>query len=112
MRREGRTPVSVFKVHFESMEWHEARPGVRVKQYSEGSRQLRLVEFDTSEGFADWCQQGHIGYVIAGGLEIDFNGTVLTFAAGDGLFIPSGAASRHRGVFITPGTRLLMVEDV
>jgi hypothetical protein len=34
------------------------------------------------------------------------------FSPGDGLFIPPGAASAHRGVTITPGTRLILVEDV
>ncbi len=104
--------MSVFKVDFTAMEWEQVRPGVRQKTHCEGARQLRLVEFDTSEGFAEWCRQGHIGYVLTGGLEIDFNGQVLEVAAGDGLFIPSGVASQHRGIFITPGTRLVMVEDV
>lgn len=103
--------MSIFRVDFNVLEWQEGRPGVRYKTYCEGSRQIRLVEFHTSDGFPDWCEQGHIGYVLTGGLEIDFNGEVLSFSAGDGLFIPSGAASAHRGVSITPGTRLLMVED-
>jgi hypothetical protein len=104
--------VSIFKIAFESMEWQELRPGVRHKAHCEGGRQLRLIEFQTSNGFNEWCRQGHIGYVLAGGLEIDFNGHVLSFTTGDGLFIPSGTESQHRGVVITPGTRLLMVEDV
>jgi quercetin dioxygenase-like cupin family protein len=103
--------MSIFRVDFESMEWQEGRSGVRHKVYCEGSRRLRLVEFSTSEGFADWCHDGHIGYVLTGGVEIDFNGQVLSFSAGDGLFIPSGADTRHRAVSITPGTRLVMVED-
>ena len=94
------------------MPWQDVRPGVRHKVYAEGGRQLRLVEFQTSDGFNEWCQQGHIGYVLEGGLQIDVNGTALDFAAGDGLFLPSGVASQHRGVTIVPGTRLLMVEDL
>src|SRR5688572_16688318 len=104
-------PVSIFKVDFEAMEWEEGREGVRHKTYREGTRQIRLVEFDTTEGGPGWCQLGHIGLVLAGGLEIDFNGTVVSFSAGDGLFIPPGAATAHRGLTIAPGTRLLMVED-
>ena len=104
--------MSIFKVDFEGMAWEEGREGVRQKVYREGSRQIRLVEFDTGEGSPDWCQLGHIGLVLAGGLEIDVNGTVVSFSAGDGLFIPPGAATAHRGRSITPGTRLLMVEDV
>jgi quercetin dioxygenase-like cupin family protein len=101
----------MFRVDFNAMEWQQGRPGVRFKLYSEGARQLRLVEFQTAEGDPHWCEQGHIGFVLSGGLEIDFNGDVLRLAAGDGLFIPAGAASSHRGVTIVPGTRLVMVED-
>ena len=104
--------MSIFRIDFDAMEWQEGRPGVRHKVYSEGSRLIRLVEFATSEGDPHWCDRGHIGFVLAGGLEIDFNGNVLSFSAGDGLFIPPGAASSHRGLAITPGTRLIMVEDV
>jgi hypothetical protein len=102
---------SLFKIDFDSMEWQDGRPGVRHKVYCEGSRRIRLVEFATSEGDPHWCDLGHIGLVLAGGLTIDVNGTVLSFSAGDGLFIPPGAANAHRGVVITPGTRLVLVED-
>ncbi len=104
--------MSQFKIAFQSIPWEESRPGVRQKVHCDGGRQIRLVEFLSGEGFDHWCEEGHIGYVLEGGLEIDFNGDVVTFAAGDGLFIPSGSASRHRSPAITPGTRLLMIEDL
>jgi len=100
-----------FKVDFDSLDWCEGREGVRYKLYVEGGRQLRLVEFSTVTSEPGWCDQGHIGYVLDGSLSIDFGGTVLDFRAGDGLFIPPGAASRHRGTRIASGTRLIMVED-
>ena len=103
--------MSIYKVNFEAMDWQQGRPGVRFKTYSDGGRQVRLVEFATSEGDPHWCQAGHIGYVLEGGLEIDFNGELLSFAKGDGLFIPSGPSHAHRGTKIQPGTRLLMVEE-
>lgn len=103
--------MSAFRVEFEAMPWEEGRPGVRFRTYREGGRVLRLVEFSTAEGFDGWCERGHIGYVLQGGLTISFDGRHLDFLAGDGLFIPDGAASRHHAVRITPGTRLLMVED-
>jgi quercetin dioxygenase-like cupin family protein len=94
------------------MEWQEVRPDVRQKVYCEGSRQIRLVEFDTSDGAEHWCEAGHIGYVLKGSLRISFNGEEIAFKAGDGLFVPAGAATKHRSVSITAGTQLLMVEDV
>ena len=104
--------MSPFKVSFDKMEWHQIRPDVREKVYCEGSRQVRLVEFETSDGAEHWCETGHIGYVLKGALSISFNGEVISFKAGDGLFIPAGAASKHRSVAISSGTQLLMVEDL
>ena len=104
--------MSPFKISFEDMQWQQVRPDVRQTVYCEGSRQIRLVEFATSDGAEHWCEVGHIGYVLKGGLRISFDGKVISFAAGDGLFIPSGAASRHRSVAIEHGTQLLMVEDL
>jgi len=103
--------MSTLRIAFDSMEWQEVREGVRQKVYCEASRQVRLVEFGQCEGEEWWCEHGHIGYVLAGSLQINFDGQLLSFAAGDGLFIPPGAATRHRGMNIAPGTRLLMVED-
>ncbi len=101
-----------FKVDFESMEWEPVRPGVRHKVYKGKSQRIRLIEFAVNETEVHWCDQGHIGYVLAGGLEISFCGEVQSFAAGDGLFIPAGTENSHRGVSIIPGTRILMVEDI
>ena len=103
--------MSVYKVDFQAMDWDGGRPGVRHKVYCEGDRLIRLVEFDTGEGFDHWCEEGHIGYVLEGGVEIDFSGEIISFKTGDGLFIPPGKASAHRAVSIIPGTRLVMVED-
>jgi quercetin dioxygenase-like cupin family protein len=94
------------------MEWQQIRPDVRQKVYCEGSRQVRLVEFDTSDGAEHWCEVGHIGDVLKGALSISFDGQVISFKAGDGLFIPAGAASKHKAVSISSGTQLLMVEDL
>jgi len=104
--------VSAFKISFDKIEWQQVRPDVRQKIYCEGSRQVRLVEFETSDGAEQWCEAGHIGYVLKGGLRIDFNGEVVSFEAGDGLFIPAGAENKHRAVSISSGTQLLMVEDL
>jgi quercetin dioxygenase-like cupin family protein len=104
--------MSSHKISFDAMAWEQIRPDVRQKVHCEGTRQIRLVEFGASEGAEHWCETGHIGYVLKGSLRISFDGEVVAFAAGDGLFIPSGAASKHRSVSIAPGTQLLMVEDL
>lgn len=104
--------MSIFRVPFEQMQWEQLRPDVRQKLYCEGRRQIRLIEFDTSNGPEHWCNLGHIGYVLKGSLRIDFNGRVVSFGAGDGLFIPAGEEHQHRAVAIQSGTQLLMVEEL
>lgn len=104
--------MSPFRIRFDALEWQQIRPDVRQKIYQEGSKQVRLVEFEASEGPEHWCEVGHIGYVLRGALSISFNGEVISFNAGDGLFIPSGAASKHRAVRIASGTQLLMIEEL
>lgn len=104
--------MSAYRIDFESLEWQQVRPDVRQKVHCEGSRQIRLVEFEASDGPEHWCESGHIGYVLAGALSISFDGNVVSFRAGDGLFIPPGTADRHRAVSIARGTRLLMVEEL
>ena len=101
-----------YRIPFPDMAWDDGRPGVRQKVHCEGNHQIRIVEFLSGEGFDHWCEQGHIGYVLEGGLEIDIDGNVVTFAAGDGIYLPSGRDSRHRSPSIIPGTRLLMIETV
>ena len=104
--------MSDFKVDFPSIPWDDGRPGVRQKVYRSGVRQIRVVEFQTAEGFDGWCEEGHIGYVLEGGLQIDVSGELISFVKGDALCIPTGNATAHRAVTIIPGTRLFMIEGL
>src|SRR5262245_35135975 len=101
-----------FKVDFDSIDWQSSRNGARFKLFRKASRQLRLVEFTTGEVDPNWCSQGHIGLVLAGSLEIDFGGKVVSFEEGDGIFIPSGPSCAHKARSIAPGTRLVVVEEL
>ena len=90
------------RVRFDSLEWQSSILGARFKVFRKGSKQLRLVEFTSEFVEPDWCEKGHIGYVIQGELEIDFHGQLVRYPEGAGISIPSGAASRHKGRSITP----------
>jgi hypothetical protein len=99
------------KIVFDALEWQEGLPGARFKAYVEGRKRMRLLEL--SAGFADpeWCVTGHAGFVIAGELEIDFDGQVVRYGEGDGILIPAGASARHKAHPVTPIVRLFLVED-
>ncbi len=85
-------------IRFKEQEWEINGVGVRSKGYVSGDQRVRLVEF--SEGFVepDWCIKGHMGYVLKGSFSIDFNGTIIQFNEGDGLFILEGKENMHKAV--------------
>ena len=98
-------------MNFESIPWDASTPGVRFKVRKQGGSQLRLVEFFREFVEPDWCLRGHIGYVLEGELEIDFNGQVISFRQGDGIFIPPGEAHKHKAHILTDVVRVILVED-
>ncbi|MDD5095412.1 MAG: hypothetical protein PHV74_13695 [Dehalococcoidia bacterium] len=99
------------KVSFESMPWESAITGVRFKAHQQNGRKLRLVEF--AQGFVepDWCLKGHIGYLLEGEMEIDFNGTMIEFRPGDGIFIEPGEVDKHKARVKSDFVRLVLVEE-
>jgi quercetin dioxygenase-like cupin family protein len=99
------------RIDFGSLVWQTPLPGVRYKAFQHGNRRIRLVEF--SKGFVepDWCRKGHMGYVLSGEMDVDFDGHVVRFSAGDGLVIPAGEENRHKARVLTDVVRLFLVED-
>jgi ethanolamine utilization protein EutQ (cupin superfamily) len=100
-----------YKIDFESMEWEVPAAGVRFKAYEQDGRRLRLVEFG-KEFVEPGCTKGHIGYILEGQIEIDFDGEVIVFSPGDGLFIPAGQEHKHKARVLTDVARVILVEDV
>jgi quercetin dioxygenase-like cupin family protein len=94
------------------MEWEAPAPKVRRKLHRLGDRQLRVVEFDRGLEHPDWCATGHIGYVLEGRLGLEFDGTTIEIAEGDGFIIPDGEATRHRPVPLSDRVRLVLCEEV
>ena len=101
-----------YRIDFESMEWEKPTDGVRFKAYEQGSRKLRLVEFFKEFVEPDWCTKGHIGYILEGQMEIDFDGKIEVFGSGDGVFIPAGRQHKHKGRVLTEKVKAVLVEDV
>lgn len=100
-----------YKTDFESMPWETPAAGVRSKAYEQGGRKLRLAEFTKEFVEPDWCTKGHIGYILEGQMEIDFDGKVIQFGPGDGLFIPPGENHKHKGKVLTDVAKVILVED-
>jgi len=100
-----------YKIDFESMEWESPADGVRFKAYQQDDKKLRLVEFSKEFVEPDWCTKGHIGYILEGQIEIDFDGTKEVFGPGDGIFIPSGQQYKHKGRVLTDKVKAILAEE-
>jgi hypothetical protein len=100
-----------FRIAFDTIEWKSPVQGARFKAHVADGRKLRLLELNSQFVELDWCEKGHIGFVLEGSLEVDFQGQLVTFHAGDGLFIPPGPSSAHKARSLTPAVRLILVED-
>jgi ethanolamine utilization protein EutQ (cupin superfamily) len=97
-----------YLINFQSMDWENPSPCIRYKAFSRDNQRIRLAEF--SEDFAEknWCTKGHIGYVIEGNISIDFNGKLVNFKSGDGLFIPEGESNKHKAK-VAKGEKALVI---
>jgi len=109
---EKRVAMKQYKVMFDALEWQSPIHGARFKVFRSGTMQLRLVEFTNEFVEPDWCEKGHIGFVLQGELEIDFRGSVVRYPQGSGVFIPSGSATAHKGRSLTPTVLLFLVEEI
>lgn len=99
-------------IDFDSLPWESPLPGARFKAYREGAKQIRLLEFSSEFVEPVWCEKGHVGFVLEGTLEVDFNGRVVVYPQGSGISISAGSATAHKARSITPVVRLVLVEDV
>jgi quercetin dioxygenase-like cupin family protein len=93
------------------LEWETPMPGVRQKAVARSGKKLRLVEY-TREMPRHWCVKGHVGCIIDGRFEIEFQDGVRIFEQGDGVFIPEGEEHRHKARALTDVVRAVFVEDV
>ena len=101
-----------YRVDFESMPWETPTAGVRFKAHEQDGKRLRLVEFTKEFVELDWCKNGHIGLVLEGQIEVDFDGEIIVGSAGEGVFIPPGEKHKHKGRAVTDTVKLVLVEDV
>ncbi len=103
--------MSQYRIDFESMDWDAPAAGVRQKLVVQGPTQLRLLEFSDNFVELDWCTKGHIGYIIDGQLEIDFDGQSVRYGPGDVATIPDGVDHKHKAKSVTDRVTIFVVES-
>ena len=85
---------------------------MRYKAATEGGKQIRLVEFTKKFVEPDWCTKGHIGYILEGQLEINFNGNISIYNTDDALCIPEGENHKHKAKTISNIVNIFLVEEI
>jgi len=101
-----------YKIDFNDIDWEAPLRGVQFKRYISGKRQIRFVEYTKDFIEPDWCSKGHIGYVIEGEFEINFNGNTTKYKQGDAIFIPPSESHKHKAIIITDYAKVFLVEDI
>lgn len=97
---------------FENIEWDTPHPGAEQKTYTNENRTMRLLIFRDNFIEHDWCMKGHIGFVLRGQMTLNFNGQLLNYKKGDGLWIHSGQHSKHKVIIEKGGfVELILFED-
>lgn len=99
-----------FGASLEQLPWKELAPGLREKVFEAESRRCRLVEFAESFQELDWCEKGHVGYVLSGAIVVNVNGTKVRFGKGDVVSIPAGVPHKHISTIET--ATLFLVEGL
>lgn len=101
-----------YTVKFPAMDWESPAPKVRRKLHRVGNQQLRVVEFQRGLEHPEWCQTGHVGYVLDGRLALEFEQHTCECGPGDGFIIPAGESDRHRPVPLTDHVLLVLCEHL
>jgi quercetin dioxygenase-like cupin family protein len=99
------------RVNPNDLSWFEPAPGVRFKSVAHDGRKVRLLEFAPGFAETEWCCHGHIGYVLAGRLEVAFIDRAEVFVPGDFLLIRAGEADKHRARTLDGPVRVFLVDD-
>ena len=72
---------------------------MRLKRLWRHGKQMRMIEIGPDSGEPDWCEEGHAGFILEGGLKVNIDGMITCLSARDGLIIPSGerVSSQNQG---------------
>lgn len=83
-------------IQFSLIPWEVPRKGHYQKVIIRDQQKLRLLRFTEDFTEEHWCTNGHIGFVVEGEMTINFNGLFKHYKRGDGLWITSGEAEKHK----------------
>ena len=99
------------RLEFESTDWADDEPNIRSRAETALGQRWAIVEYGPGAARAEWCTDGHRGYVLAGRIEYEFDDTPpLTVEEGQGFFLTTGTGHRGRNL-AGETTRLFLIDD-
>lgn len=105
------------KIPFGELEWAEDEPGIRAREVEVEGARWATVEYAKGASRAEWCEEGHRGFVLSGEIEYEFDDgrEPLRASEGQAFFLPHAdlGAGAHRGRNLGPDpARLFLIDDV
>jgi quercetin dioxygenase-like cupin family protein len=100
-------PVALSALH-----WRADVEGIRVRELEVDGRRWALVEYAPGAHREEWCQDGHLGVVLSGQIEYEFEdvGSSLSATAGDAFTLSTGRGHRGKNTGDTV-TTLFVIDD-
>lgn len=103
-------------VPFGEMDWADDAPGIRAREARVNGVRWATVEYAEGAGREEWCEDGHEGFVLSGGIEYEFDDgrPPLRAAEGEAFLLPPAPLGEgaHRGRNVAPGaTRLFLIDE-
>lgn len=103
-------------VPFGEIEWADDAPGIHAREAEVDGSRWAVVEYGEGVGREEWCEDGHCGFVLRGGIEYEFDDgrTPLRASEGEAFFLPSAPLGEgaHRGRNLAAGpARLFLIDD-
>ena len=81
-------------IRFKTLPWEKKEVNVKQKSIAFENKTIRLVLFEPFFSEVEWCFKAHIGIVLEGELQIEFDETSKIYKLNDGLLISKG--TKHR----------------
>jgi quercetin dioxygenase-like cupin family protein len=100
------------RVPFGEIDWADDVPGIQVREHGVDGRRWAMVEYGAGARREEWCLDGHVGLVLAGSIEYEFDdgGEPLKIGEGEAFCLSTGRG--HRGRNLADGTtRLFLIDD-
>ena len=103
-------------VPFGEIDWADDAPGIRAREAEVDGARWATVEYAEGVAREEWCEDGHRGFVLSGGIEYEFDDgrAPLKATEGEAFLLPLASLGQgaHRGRNLAQGpTRLFLIDD-